>query len=299
MDYDFDLEGEHWVVWDFHLAKIDLSPLATLDEELPHYANELLMPAKRFIVNMARVRASHDILVAVVGLSARHQEGEDACLLSLNGKLMYTEAQAADPDFPKQMEERVFNYVLEKYKAYRRYPALGEEQGEVDEANLHYLLAGWQSREMSVGIRAFMQTVITGLWTAVEVLLSDVLTSVAVANPGLFPEAIAASSFQKLETLRAAYKNCFNSSEISCAVGDQAIDGLFLARNLFVHEMGVVEPFFRSRCKDAHLTQWANLPDGRQFPIGGKVVKCYADRNIQQALKLLSRVNDWLAKCKS
>ena len=111
----------------------------------------------------------------------------------------------------------------------------------------------------------------------------------------LFSEDYSQWSVQRLESFRKVYADAFNCDRINTIIRDQCIDALFLVRNVFAHELGVVDDFAKGKFRERNLTQWAELPSGKHFPINGKCVKDYAERNTKQGVLLLMELDKWIA----
>jgi hypothetical protein len=127
-----------------------------------------------------------------------------------------------------------------------------------------------------------------------EVLLSEFIVSNAKEHPTFFSRDYSTFSIQKLESFHAVYEEAFQDKNINRIIQDQCIDALFLTRNVFGHELGVVDEFAKGRFKERYLTKWAELPEGKQFPIHGGIVKDYAERNIKQAVLLIKALDEWI-----
>ena len=283
MHEDFDADFDEPIDWKFKDARFDMSGFDLIEPMFATFEAHIVLPARKFMVNMIRVRALHDAIADISGQAMWYQEAVTHLNCTIGSELTKSQFNAA-----------VETEVKKRLEAAKADEKTATAETALQQSVVYHILDSWHSIHINMGMRAIMQTFISGLWATTEVLFSELLVSAYNAFPTLFNEDYANFSVQRLESFRTTYKRAFNSTQISTIIGDQCVDALFLVRNVFAHELGVVDDFARGRFSEKNLTKWAALPSGKQFPITGSIVKDYAERNIRQGVALIVALDEWI-----
>jgi len=159
-------------------------------------------------------------------------------------------------------------------------------------------MACYPGRNLSHGaLHSLLKSMISGTWTAFEVLASSLVRESIAKHPRCFPHLTGNETFrfQKRESIRDAFRLAFNSdAKIQNAVESQCIDAVSLSRNLFIHKAGVVDQMFKDQCSEKGLTAWAALPIDSKLEFDGGVVLRLLQETIACGYSLLNGVDAWI-----
>ncbi|QDU18885.1 hypothetical protein ETAA1_07810 [Urbifossiella limnaea] len=102
-------------------------------------------------------------------------------------------------------------------------------------------------------------------------------------------------SFDSLVRVRDAYRRAFYDDyrDVDAAINDDAIDKLFLVRNLIVHKAGIVDEMFARRTRS--VPEFAGLEIDKPFPRDESKAIALIDPVIRSSVRLISAVDDWIA----
>ena len=120
---------------------------------------------------------------------------------------------------------------------------------------------------------------VTGLWTAFEVLVEQVWNGVVKERPHLKSSMTnkerKQSGFRSLHKVRSLYGYTFrvNEADIFNVLNDNRIDALALVRNILVHTDGVIDEEFDERRKTvAALSCFTQTVRGDTIQLTGNIV---------------------------
>lgn len=147
-------------------------------------------------------------------------------------------------------------------------------------------------------VRSNMVTILLSTWTALEVLLLQVLQMSAesygrlLAAPADLPAEIR---FQRLEIIREAYDDQFKDPDIHRAIGDRVVTGLSMVRHLFTHKNGVVDAKFKREANAEQFYKWAALPEQSHFLVNGSMVREYAEGAFRKGMEFVQSVDRFIS----
>ncbi|RYD79830.1 MAG: hypothetical protein EOP84_12585 [Verrucomicrobiaceae bacterium] len=182
-------------------------------------------------------------------------------------------------------------------KTQRGEAACGMTVGEVALGNL--IPAGGD--ETAEGIDAILTGMVTGLWTAFEVLVEDVWKAATAARPvlesSMTDKERQISGFRSTKRIRHLYGFTFRTDEsaIFRILNDERIDALSLTRNLIVHTGGIVDAEFDTRrVTIPWLSCFAANKRGDRINLSGQTVHHLLNPIPTLGLDLVQSVDLWL-----
>lgn len=155
--------------------------------------------------------------------------------------------------------------------------------------------------ELSEGIQAVLVGMLTGMWTAFEVLVEDLWNAAIKERPhlneGWSSKERELSGFKSVKRLKNHYNSTFRveSDAIQNIIGDERIAGLSLTRNVLVHALGRIDTTFDKRRRSIpSLACFSafNLHD--EIPITGPIVSHLICPFPILGLDLISNVDKWI-----
>jgi hypothetical protein len=137
-------------------------------------------------------------------------------------------------------------------------------------------------------------------WTAVEVLLADLVRRIQAITPPVVPQQ--KFSFTRRATFRTAYDKAFNDPKIELILSSEIIDAVALLRNALVHANGFADGMFMSTKQDDRAYPQNNILQGF-FPnlkqddpirLNGNIVIDLLEQCLRQGGKLAAAVDEWV-----
>ncbi len=155
--------------------------------------------------------------------------------------------------------------------------------------------------EIAEGIEAVLIGMLTGTWTAYEVLVEDLWKSVVLEFPFLkkriTEDEWKCAGLRSLRKARNLYKFTlrYDTDAILHCLSDQNLDALALTRNLIVHCGGKVDKGFeKGRKKIAQLNCFSHIQRDQRIPVDGQIVRDLILPICPVGLGLAKAVDEWL-----
>lgn len=171
----------------------------------------------------------------------------------------------------------------------------------VGEVNLAILIPAG-GKETQEGIDAVLTGMVTGLWTAFEVLVEQTWNGVVKERPQLKSSMTnkerKQSGFRSLHRVRHLYGYTFrvNEADIFKVLNDDRIDALALTRNILVHTDGVIDEEFDERRKlIPALNCFTQVSRGDKIHLTGNIVCNFLEPIIALGFELVQCIGSWLA----
>lgn len=259
--------------------------------------------AAGFVLNLLRIQSLGrlPILLLGAGLALQHFDAEAARSL----KLLSTDVllNKASPSFnPALYEEKEKRRKLLQGKWFEETQKGKIATGMDIGANVLTLLASTGEPETNEGIDAILMGMITGMWTAFEVLVEMVWDGAVRERPnlgyaGMTPKERDASGFRSTKRFRLRYSYTFRTDEkpIFKSLADDRIDALSLTRNIIVHTGGKVDKDFIKRGRNiAALACFSNIPEDEKIKLTGPIVLDLIQPIPALGFQLVKAVDEWI-----
>lgn len=258
--------------------------------------------AGTFVRNMFRVQALGRLPILLVGgaivtqtydMMARQRLGFQADDPQLTpGGPKFNEAGYMEKEMLRKQMQKEWFQMTQKGEATSGM-AIGED------ALARMIPAG--GSETEEGIEAILIAMVTGLWTAFEVMAEEIWNASIVERPllnaSITDKERKATGFRSMKKLRCLYGYTFRTDEgqIFTVLNDDRIDALALTRNLIVHTGGVVdEEFDNRRANIPALACFAKVGRGQKITLTGPVVRDLLNPITSLGLELALAVDMWI-----
>jgi len=239
-----------------------------------------------FMKNMHSVFSLGAIVPMFVAFTSLYQKVEFEALHNLG----------LDPD-----AERTATVKAEAYRLLCEATKSPTYQANMHEWGLKDLkvLMQFYPGQFDEGIESILWAMVTGSWTAFEILCEDLFKCAAQARPSHFAAIkFRHPTFRSRKTIRETYAAFFkNDTGIEKALEDQFLDALALFRNVKVHKAGIADRAFVDGIAsiDVVAPPKHGLQDGYKIEIEGNNVRALVAAAIKPGENLAKAVDHWIA----
>jgi hypothetical protein len=269
---------------DFNIDKIFFVEVKSESPVLTH--PEVISVFKVFMTNMHSVFSLGATVPMFVAFTSLYQEVEFKALHNLG----------LDPDSERTMEVKTEAYRLlcEATKS----PNHKANMHEWGLRNLKTLMRFYPA-QFDEGIESVLWAMVTGSWTAFEILCEDLFKCAERARPSHFAAInFKNPGFRSRKKIRDTYAAFFkNDTAIEKALQDPLLDALALFRNVKVHKAGIADGDFINGIAaiDVVTPPKRGLKDGDKIEIEGGIVRALIAAAIKPGETLAKSVDDWIA----
>ena len=249
-------------------ARFPIDPVIQLRDRLNGPIKDA---TRRFANNMSAVRCNVELPIITSVLLMMYEKAAVQALWNIKGRPYQTSDEKADTTLQSKLHLEIERITDEfRQRDGERDKLLLADQERVIQ-NLNFILERYagqpgSSQIMSMGAAHLFQNMIVGIWAAIEMLCNDLLRLASTNNA-------EDGSYQRLDSIRTAFRNVFSDKDTNIAMGDRCFDGVNLLRNIMAHKMGIVDDKFKGQCRDAAFTAWADLDSNKPFPIEAGLIK--------------------------
>jgi hypothetical protein len=149
-----------------------------------------------------------------------------------------------------------------------------------------------------LGLENILKSVVIQSWTAVEVLVEDLLTNTVNDHALVFGHfKIDDHGFRARHQFRKAYRKAFTNDYVAIRSHVDSIffDALSLLRNVIVHRASKADDLFLAATRDiAVLSQFHGVNTGDAVEPNGETVRVVVNGSLASSFNLIKSVNDWL-----
>ncbi len=274
--------------------------------------------ARAFRMNLLRIHESHQAVRRLTRLAARCQGWYTRAVYEVTGKFVIT------PD-----EQKTHVKAITK-----RFQKLRDEQEDGSHWNRYYECraeeeALWDLTKVwkmdvpaETGFAAQRESMVMGVWTAIEICLGDLWKEVQVKNQQDFakpegaylrivdaadlsrrytpkkpytPKKLKHASFASLLGIRGAYSLAFSKdfAQLDEALADLRFEALAAVRNVLVHSAGEKDQKWKENSENVpQLQAWTSSSSKHVRVDGPQTNKLIADA-IEATVSVLKAVNVW------
>src|ERR1700677_1525347 len=148
------------------------------------------------------------------------------------------------------------------------------------------------------GMEAVLWAMITGSWTAFEVICEDLFKCATNARPAYFSGLkVGKPGFRSRKRIREAYEGWFQcDAGIQNSLSYPYVDALALFRNVKVHKGGFADMEFITEISKIPIvvTPARGLNDGDKIEMDGAIARPLIAASIKSAESLAKSVDDWI-----
>ena len=162
----------------------------------------------------------------------------------------------------------------------------------------------WAGGSAFKGLESLIKSLITGAWTAIEVLAEMLWTRTheeKTSFPILTKTEQGKIGFRSRSKIRFSFLTSYgNDPDIMRSLNNHAVDALALLRNAIVHNAGLVDKEFRkgmesqSNPPSPYLDRYIGLGDGSPILLDGDVVRSIIDSSFVSGYDLIDSVDKWM-----
>lgn len=149
-----------------------------------------------------------------------------------------------------------------------------------------------------LGLENILKSVVIQSWTAVEVLVEDLLTDTVNDHASVFGHFnIDDHGFRARHQFRKAYRKAFTNDYVAIRshAGSIFFDALSLLRNVIVHRASKADDQFLVAARDiAVLSQFHGLNPGDAVEPNGETVRVVVNGSLASSFDLVNSVGEWL-----
>lgn len=149
-----------------------------------------------------------------------------------------------------------------------------------------------------LGLENILKSVVIQSWTAVEVLVEDLLTDTVNDHASVFSHFnIDDHGFRSRHKFRKAYDKAFTNDYVAIRSHADSIffDALSLLRNVIVHRASKADDQFLDAARDiAVLSQFHGLNPGDVVEPHGETVRVVVNGSLSSSFDLVQSVDKWL-----
>jgi hypothetical protein len=260
--------------------------------------------AAGFASNLFRIQSLGrlPILLLGAGLALQHFDSRAALSLGLmsDDPRLHKEHPHFDPTLYERKEaiRKDIHYKWFVLQKNGEVPS-GIEMGE----NVLSILASQGEPETAEGIDSILKGMITGMWTAFEVLVEMIWNAVDEARPNLKAQITkpewADAGLRSLPKAQNLYRVTFkvdHQSILDSLENEKAL-ALALTRNIIVHTNDMIDERFdkqRSKLKTGALSCFANVKINQKIELTGEIVRDLITPIPSLGFDLIREVDQWL-----
>lgn len=269
---------------DFDIDKIFAMEVQSESPVLSH--PEVIAVFEVFMKNMHSVFSLGAIVPMFVASTSLYQKVEFKALHNLG----------LDPE-----AERTIEVKVEAYRLLCEATESPNFQATMHEWGLRNLktLMRFYPGHFDEGIESILWAMVTGSWTAFEILCEDLFKCAAKARPSHFAAVnFKNPGFRSRKTIRETYAAFFkNDTAIEKALQDQFLDAVALFRNVKVHKAGIADDDFIDGIAAINVVAppKRGLKVGDKIEIDGSIVRALVAAAIKPGERLAKAVDDWIA----
>ncbi|SRR6266496_1324698 len=268
---------------DFNIDKIFFVEVQSESPVLTH--PEVISVFEVFMTNMHSVFSLGATVPTFVALTSLYQEVEFKALHNLG----------LNPDAERTIEVKTEAYrLLCEATESPNYQANTREWGL---RNLKTLMRFYPGR-FDEGIETILWAMVTGSWTAFEILCEDLFRCAEKAQPSHFAAInFKNPGFKSRKRIRDTYAAFFkDDTAIEKALQDHFLDALSLFRNIKVHKAGIADTQFINGIAaiDVVTPPKRGLKEGDKIEIEGDIVQALIAAAIKPGETLAKSVDDWI-----
>ena len=162
-------------------------------------------------------------------------------------------------------------------------------------------LTGFYPGHFDEGIESILWAMVTGSWTAFEILCEDLFKCAEKARSSHFAAVnFKNPGFRSRKTIRETYAAFFkNDTDIEKALQNQFLDALALFRNVKVHKAGIADDHFINGIAALNVNVVTppkrGLKAGDKIEIEGGIVRSLVAAAVKPGESLAKAVDDWIA----
>lgn len=149
-----------------------------------------------------------------------------------------------------------------------------------------------------LGLENILKSVVIQSWTAVEVLIEDLLTDAVKEHAPVFSHFNTdGHGFRSRNRFRKAYEKAFTTDYVAIRSHASSVffDALSLLRNVIVHRASKADDQFLVSAKNiVELSQFHGLNVGDAVEPNGETVRSVVNGSLASSFNLIKSVNDWL-----